>query len=556
MSNLGYREIYDMDALNLKQLNDTLRTLWKKVMGGIDYRDLSLGAQSIINAKAGLDGLTELETRIMQQADLIALKADRSVTDALGTRVSSAEAKITPEAMQLMVRGNIAGGVEVGSSVVITAEETKITSPRTLIGVPEIVNGVPTDRNIVQIDISGLYADVVTSPSVTPRYFGGQALTVNPNGGAMFRSLSAALGAVNGATLPYPVTIEIASGAALYESVMITGIGGPGRLIVNGNGSTIHGAIAVEDNRTRVAVNNLNIAYQLPAGGGGDAVSITATACASFSGCSLNGSGTAGSLVRMRYGANALIENCELYNARYLALVSDASQLATRNVVGASNNPVTYNTLAADVGGLISCQGTIPAGNTLATNNGQVFASGCAQASGTQPAPPPALTTANYAAVNSGWYQSSWSSSETNIRQGYTQYGEITGGMWFANATLRTALAGKSILSATLRLKRLSGVGPSAAIGAHLYGMTNSGKSGSPGRSGNYGVIASVAQGATLTIDIPVAAVSALVAGTINALALYAGDGSVLSGNTYSRNYGLFAGYQDAGAPLLTVTYS
>ena len=41
MSNMGYREIVGLDAQGLKALNDALRALWAKLMGGIEYRDLS-----------------------------------------------------------------------------------------------------------------------------------------------------------------------------------------------------------------------------------------------------------------------------------------------------------------------------------------------------------------------------------------------------------------------------------------------------------------------------------------------------------------------------------
>ena len=44
MRNIGYREIFGVDAMNLKRLNDTLRALWDKVMGGIEGRDLREGA--------------------------------------------------------------------------------------------------------------------------------------------------------------------------------------------------------------------------------------------------------------------------------------------------------------------------------------------------------------------------------------------------------------------------------------------------------------------------------------------------------------------------------
>lgn len=42
MSNIGYREIRTPRRCPSKQLNDTLRALWGKVMGHIEERDLAL----------------------------------------------------------------------------------------------------------------------------------------------------------------------------------------------------------------------------------------------------------------------------------------------------------------------------------------------------------------------------------------------------------------------------------------------------------------------------------------------------------------------------------
>lgn len=70
MSNIGYREIVDFGALSLKQLNDNLRALWGKVMGDIEYRDLSKDARSAIDSKAQSSDLAGYST-IEQTADAI-----------------------------------------------------------------------------------------------------------------------------------------------------------------------------------------------------------------------------------------------------------------------------------------------------------------------------------------------------------------------------------------------------------------------------------------------------------------------------------------------------
>ena len=50
IKNLGYRPIYKLDTpADMKLLNDTLRALWLKLMGGINSRDLTGDAQKQIS---------------------------------------------------------------------------------------------------------------------------------------------------------------------------------------------------------------------------------------------------------------------------------------------------------------------------------------------------------------------------------------------------------------------------------------------------------------------------------------------------------------------------
>ena len=52
MNNQGYREIFNFNAESLKILNDTLRALWKKVMGHVELKDLSDSTRKVIDSKA------------------------------------------------------------------------------------------------------------------------------------------------------------------------------------------------------------------------------------------------------------------------------------------------------------------------------------------------------------------------------------------------------------------------------------------------------------------------------------------------------------------------
>ncbi len=50
-NNFGYRQIYQYDEANLKQLNDTLRAMWKKVMGGIETQDLAPTVTTVVETQ-------------------------------------------------------------------------------------------------------------------------------------------------------------------------------------------------------------------------------------------------------------------------------------------------------------------------------------------------------------------------------------------------------------------------------------------------------------------------------------------------------------------------
>lgn len=73
--NWGFREIFQLDSLGLKQLNDTLRALWAKVMGGIGTQDLERGFKQLINSKVGSDNFGSL---ISQSMDEIVLQVVNS----------------------------------------------------------------------------------------------------------------------------------------------------------------------------------------------------------------------------------------------------------------------------------------------------------------------------------------------------------------------------------------------------------------------------------------------------------------------------------------------
>ncbi|MGI6200577.1 MAG: hypothetical protein ACOYJA_07405 [Christensenellales bacterium] len=69
MKDQGFREVFGFDKLGLKQINDTLRALWKKVMGGLDWRDLAEPTQQVIDGKASRTELIALNHQVIDEAE-------------------------------------------------------------------------------------------------------------------------------------------------------------------------------------------------------------------------------------------------------------------------------------------------------------------------------------------------------------------------------------------------------------------------------------------------------------------------------------------------------
>ena len=112
----------------LRELNRQLEWVWTQLLGGLTQKSLSSGLNSVIESKASGEAVDELTqaveeqgTLIEQNAASIALKADRTVTDALGQRMSTAEASIAlvPDSIRLAV-----SGIEVGGSNLVSESAT------------------------------------------------------------------------------------------------------------------------------------------------------------------------------------------------------------------------------------------------------------------------------------------------------------------------------------------------------------------------------------------------------------------------------------------------
>ena len=77
---LGYQRIHDVSPLSMKLLNDQLEQMWKKVMGGLELRDMTPTVAATINAAVTEGRFT---TMIEQLSDEIRLAVESSAGDNL-----------------------------------------------------------------------------------------------------------------------------------------------------------------------------------------------------------------------------------------------------------------------------------------------------------------------------------------------------------------------------------------------------------------------------------------------------------------------------------------
>ena len=207
---------------------------------------------------------------------------------------------------------------------------------------------------------------------------------------------------------------------------------------------------------------------------------------------------------------------------------------------------ITYGGYTAHPNGTIIPKGIY---NITAVNAGQNYFDGTntPQDSYCNPPPIPPQATAQWICSLSSSYRDNygtWRTDNNYVYQGkWDIYGSYTGAVWFDNNSIRNTLNGKSIKSSRLYLSRYNGGGNSGATDTYLVGITNSSNTGAPNRNRSYGYIGSYSWGDGHFVSIPAAAVSDLVLGTINALALYNG----------ASGYEFFYG---ANSAILEVTYA
>ena len=444
---------------------------------------------------------------------------------------------------------------EAGTNVLITKDQFKVKTIGFSVDIPT-EDGTET---MLRIDKEGVYTPHLESPNVAPRYDGPGTLYVNPNAtgaqiaaGNYFRSLADAVAKVNNRYIDYDVSIHIASSISLYEHVTVQGVHGGGSLLIYGTSdSVLNGTISFFRCQTKISISKLNVA--IPSGIDGAAYYIGTSSFVEVYDSKFSGA-----------GRGFTVEQGSYLSARNITFLIDGTLAAYIIWATSSFENCIGNGCLRCHRAYMTAYGKVPKDGvqyweSCVPNNLDSLTPTAADGSAVQP--PVTTKTVSYKANNSDVYAGDgWNNySAEDIYQGYTTaLGEHRGCFWFDNATIRSALNGKTIKQATLTLYQMSGVGRNQPVQVNLEGITaTSGTGSSPVGKPEYGVIGTtlgVNQATTFTL--PTAVITDLVNGRINGLMLRTGETSVMKNDDNSYHYARFAGKATAAnAPVLTVTY-
>ena len=522
----------------IRELNRQLEWIWAQLMGGLSRKSLSSALQSAIDNKADGETVTSLATRIEQTEGEIALKASSETVNALGEQVAqnSADIALTPGKITAAVSGDISpSSVNIGSSIRMDASHTEISTPYLDIDVSGTEGDTHIDENGISTGTASF--EKLTCPGIVKRVAGRNITITTPSG------LQAELDRINGGMVDGSEIITLACDQ--YGDVTLRGIYGNDTALEIVGGHAINGSVTVVDCHAQ-KINFDGVTINSTAK---DAVAIYDSAWVRIGGCTINTSSEYHGIV-IYGGSIVMAYNCGIYNAGVALNIDWGGRLDFLDLRG------TATTYLWAKGCVVTGNGSRPSGNYVGQNvisNWSDMAT-IAIDTGSGATPPAAVTTTSFAASTTGTYYPSghWMNDNT-IRQGHEGTGsngrKDYGCMWF-NASV---LSGKTIKSATLTIKRISGKGRSGSVALKLWTTALTGKSGKPTDSlVSLGEIGTIANGETATFNVPVSAISVIAAG--GGLVLYTEETSNASGKTYSQNYAHFEGVGGA-APVLAVTY-
>lgn len=427
--------------------------------------------------------------------------------------------------------------VQIGSSILMDAEHTEISTPYLDID----VSGTEGDMHIDEHGISAGTATFKTlnCPDIVKYYTGEASITL-----AEGSDMSVISNALSNHMLTYDVTITLTGD--VNGALILKGLCGSGNVTVNGAGNTLNGYALLSNNGCRINVESLKISKATA-----NRRCVNADRCVEvkFYRCIFNANNAPSNAggISTSY-SSVFLQDCEFYNipdsAMSLSYGTDALVLSCK---GSATYCFWYDGATLRVAGSRPsglCAGGNPSfllpadPSTITVNTGSAT-----------PTETPVTTTSYTASVTGTYYPSGHWIGNSSLIQGRYDTTRHYACIWF-NAG---ALAGKTIKSATLTIKRIAGAGKSSAVNVTLYTSPVTGKSGKPTTGAvSLGTLGKAANGESVTVTLPTSAIGVIAAG--GALMLDPGDAVNASGKRYSSNYARFEG-TDASAPVLTVTY-
>lgn len=426
--------------------------------------------------------------------------------------------------------------IRIGSNILMDVNHTEINTPYLDIN----VSGTEGDMHIDENGISAGTAafTTVNCPDLVQYYTGPTSITLAA--GADVSTLSKAL---SNRMLTGNVTIGITG--EVSGALELRGIGGYGRITINGGGNTLNGYINLYCNSVPIEINSVKVSRSTQR----QCINVNNCTEVKTYACVFNANASSGNAQGFRSTYSGLfIQKCEFYNIPDSAMAfsygTDALVLGCK---GAATYCFWYD------GATLRVAGSRPSGICAGGNPSFLLPSDpstvTVDTGSATPAETP-VTTASYTASTTGTYYPSghWMNSNQMIQGRYDSTRHY-GCMWFG----ASALSGKTIKSATLTIKRIAGAGKSSAVNVTLYTSPVTGKSGKPTTGAvSLGTLGKAANGESVIVTLPTSAIGVIAAG--GALMLDPGDTVNASGKRYSSNYARFEG-TDASAPVLTVTY-
>lgn len=398
-----------------------------------------------------------------------------------------------------------AGSVESGTSVLIDENQFRVTTPEAVFVI--LSENSPDGDELLSIDgdgVSGKMAsfDVLHSPTVIPAVEATHYTAAN--GG----ELEAIVSGMNNTYLKGDITID--ASAVTSASITLRGMMGGGRL--NIIGGTVN-SISVSDCAGTVQLTGVSLSAA------GTAVKAD-RACLTITRCSFN----AGTGLALTDGADVILDSCT-------GVCTTLAKVARGAILFVAGDNLPY--------GLVEITG------------GDVYSPYPFEAAPSYDEPDmEVITDISLTAVRSRTWDNGWLSASTYgsaIYQGAVGGALRRGCMWFDVSAIR----GREILSATLSVRRMTGVGGGGAVTVGVYGTTTASDSGTPVLGAKY-ASASIAREETKVIDVT-QAVQHLADGDIAGLVLYDTNTKTFNGKSYTYNYAKFYGAGTAYAPVLTV---